>query len=89
LVKTGQEHHWTLRALAEEYAQLSQGYRQRLEQCLGNVQHAHRETCTGRAALKLLPWTQACRQAAEACEAQMVRLETLRRQLHATLSALP
>jgi hypothetical protein len=91
LEKTGQELPWTLETLTKTYAQLSHTYRQGLEQCLGDIQHAHRVACARRTALKQpqheqpVAWTEERAQAVTACEVQMMRLETLRRQVLARL----
>jgi hypothetical protein len=88
LGKTGQEHRLTLSALAEEYARLTQTYRRSVAQCIRKVQQEHQAACGRRAALQDKPYTQACHQEREACEVQMVRLETLRRQMQAALEVM-
>ena len=90
-IAIGQEHRSPAQRLAEDYTQLTQTYRLRLAQCLSNVQQAHQDVCARRTALttgppELRTWPMV--QEIQACEQQMIRLETLRLQISKALATL-
>ena len=88
MVKIGQEPHWTQPKLFESYWYAVARFRGSLTKCLEHATHAHTEACALREALKHTSWTPSHREALEAAEIDMVRLETLRRQIQTTLGAL-
>ena len=83
----GQEHLTASKALAGAYSQLSTTYTQHLERCMHSVEQAHTRAVERHVGVRGL-WDALSMAEKQACEVEMVRLETLRRQIQTTLAAL-